>query len=386
MGSIGWYIFRTAFGAFLVVLGSLTPIIWITQALREIDLITTQGQSVLMFLGITSLVVPSLVFIIAPVALVIAVAHVINKLGTDSEIVIMNAAGMSPWRVFRAFLATGLAVTVLMATISAYVGPKSLRELRQWMTQARANLVANVMQPGRFTQVEGGLTVHIRERLPNGMLAGIVVDDSRSQKERVTIIAEHGEILQNESGTFLVLESGNMQRHEAGQRDPAIVQFERYGFDMSRFTGANQPVKYTIRERYLWELAFPAPDDPLLKSDPAQFRAEFHDRISGPLYPIAFVVIVYVYLGAPQTNRQSRALSLVTALALVTAVRLIGFASGAFGIKMPAALSMQYIAILAVLAFGAFAISRGRVLEPPEFATRMAGLITRLMTRRVAPA
>ena len=61
MGSIGWYIFRTAFGAFLVVLGSLTPVIWITQALREIDLITTQGQSVLVFLGITSLVVPSLV-------------------------------------------------------------------------------------------------------------------------------------------------------------------------------------------------------------------------------------------------------------------------------------------------------------------------------------
>ena len=37
MGSIGAYIFRTTFGAFLVVLVSLTAVIWVTQALHDID-------------------------------------------------------------------------------------------------------------------------------------------------------------------------------------------------------------------------------------------------------------------------------------------------------------------------------------------------------------
>ena len=46
MGSIGRYIFRTTFGAFLVVLLSLTAVIWVTQALRDIDLMTNQGQTV----------------------------------------------------------------------------------------------------------------------------------------------------------------------------------------------------------------------------------------------------------------------------------------------------------------------------------------------------
>ena len=35
MGSISRYIFRTTFGAFLVVLVSLTAVIWVTQALRD---------------------------------------------------------------------------------------------------------------------------------------------------------------------------------------------------------------------------------------------------------------------------------------------------------------------------------------------------------------
>ena len=105
MGSIGRYIFRTTFGAFLVVLVSLTAVIWVTQALRDIDLMTNQGQTILVFVGITGLIIPLLILVIAPIALVIAVAHMLNKLGTDSEIIVMNAAGMSPWRLFRPFLA-----------------------------------------------------------------------------------------------------------------------------------------------------------------------------------------------------------------------------------------------------------------------------------------
>ena len=69
---------------------------WITQALRDIDLMTNQGQSVFVFVGITSLIIPLLLMIIAPLALMIAVAYVLNKLGNDSELIVMNSAGMPP--------------------------------------------------------------------------------------------------------------------------------------------------------------------------------------------------------------------------------------------------------------------------------------------------
>ena len=74
MGSISRYIFRTTFGAFLVVLVGLTSIIWVTQALRDIDLLTNQRQTIFTFIGITGLIVPLLVLVIAPIALTIAVA------------------------------------------------------------------------------------------------------------------------------------------------------------------------------------------------------------------------------------------------------------------------------------------------------------------------
>ena len=100
MGSIGRYMFRATMGAFLITLVSLT-VIWFTQAMRDFDLITSQRQTLLVFVGITGMIVPLLVMMIAPIALVMAAAHVLNKLSSDSEIIVMNAAGVSPWRLLR---------------------------------------------------------------------------------------------------------------------------------------------------------------------------------------------------------------------------------------------------------------------------------------------
>src|SRR5262245_58491475 len=219
MGSIGRYIFRTTLGAFLVICASVTALMWITQAMRDIDLMTNQGQSIFVFIGITGLIIPMLVAIIAPIALMIAVAHVLNKLGNDSELIVMNAAGMAPWHVFRPFLILGILVSLVVAWISFYLSPLSLQELRRWATQVRAEIVTSNVQPGRFTIVDGKLTLHIRMREPNGQLLGIMVDDQRDPKERGTIFAERGDFLSSEQGTFLLLANGAVHRHEAGKQD-----------------------------------------------------------------------------------------------------------------------------------------------------------------------
>jgi lipopolysaccharide export system permease protein len=384
MGSINRYIFRTTLGAFLVALISLTTVIWVTQALRDIDIVTNQGQTILVFVGITGLLIPLLVLVIAPIALLIAVAHVLNKMSNDSEIIVMNAAGMSPWILFRAFMAAAIVVSLLVGAISAYFAPKGLRMLRDWVTEVRANVVSTIVQPGRFRAIEAGVTIHIRERRPNGQLAGIFLDDRRNPNERITVLAEIGELLDNSSGTFLVLQKGVVQRYEATQRDPAMVAFDRYAFDLSQFAGGAQAVKYSIRERYLWQLLFPDPKDQFYIEQPDQFRAELHDRLIAPFYPIAFVVIAYAYLGAPRTTRQSRTLSMVAAIGGVALLRLIGFVSTVFGAAVPWMLALQYLAMATAIGVGLYVIRRGLILEPPAFITDWLATLTERLNQRFA--
>src|ERR1700709_1280436 len=171
MGSIDKYIFRPTLASFALVLVSLTGVIWITQALRGIDLMTSQGQTIITFLGITSLVIPALVLIIAPIALMIAVSHTLNKLATDSEIIVMNAAGFSPFRLFRPFFYATIVVAILVGFIATYLPPAAIRRFNKWDAEITADILTNILQPGRFAQLDQNLTIRIRDRLPGGLLA-----------------------------------------------------------------------------------------------------------------------------------------------------------------------------------------------------------------------
>ena len=364
MGSIDKYIFRTTLASFALVLVSLTGVIWITQALRGIDLMTSQGQTIVTFLGLTSLVIPALVLIIAPIALMIAISHTLNKLATDSEIIVMNAAGFSPIRLFRPFAYATVVVALLVAFIAAYLAPDGMRRIKQWDAEITADVLTNVLQPGRFAQLDQNLTIRIRERQPGGLLVGIFIDDRRDPKERVSIVADHGTVVKSGDGSFLVLEDGNLQRFEVGKREPALVAFGRYAFDMSKFS-QHGDVALGIRERYIWELLSPNPDDAMYKALPGQFRAELHDRFLSPIYPFAFAALTFAFLGAPRTTRQSRNFSIGGSILAVFGLRMAGFACSVMTVKTPTAAIVQYGLTLAAIGVGLWIIVGGLVIEPP---------------------
>jgi len=112
-------------------------------------------------------------------------------------------------------------------------------------------------------------------------------------------LLEAGGLLDNDNGTFLVLQKGIVQRHELKERDPAMVVFDRYAFDLSQFAGGSQAVKYSIRERYLWQLLFPDPKDPFYIEQPGQFRAELHDLVADEEQ------VVGLHTGTGQRNGQT---------------------------------------------------------------------------------
>jgi lipopolysaccharide export system permease protein len=384
MGSIGRYIFRTTIGAFVIICTSLTIVLWFTQAIREFDLITSQRQSVFVFVGMTGLLIPLLVMMIAPISFAIAAAHSLNKFSTDSEIIVMNAAGVSPWRLLQPLVAAALVVSILVGFIAAYLSPLSLRKLRDWGAEVRADILTNIVQPGRFTTIGGNLTFHIADRRPNGLLIGIFVDDGRDPKEHATYLAEEGETVKNETGSFLVLERGSIQRREAGQRDPRIVTFDRYAFDLSKFTAGPTNITYSAHEKFIWELFSPPTDDPTYALQKDQYRSEVFDRLAGPLYPLTFVVLAYIFLGPPQTTRQSRTLAMFGLVGAVAVLRLIGFISVIVGVRVPSLLALQYIALLGALAIGLWQTSRGKAIEPAGVLSKIASVIGQRIAQATA--
>src|SRR5262245_36593677 len=304
-GTLSRYVFWQVAGALLLILVSLTTVVWIGVALRQLELMTSQGQDVARFLVMTTLATPGLLALIAPIALLIACIHVLNRLSGDSELIVMTAGGAPVWALLKPLGLLALLVAVGVSAVNHLAGPWSQRLLREYTILVRADLISQVIQPWRFTEPEPKLTIHIRNRNKNGDLLGLLLHDARDPKQVASYLAERAQILKQAGGAFLRMEKGHIISMAEGDKAPRIIAFTEYIIDLNQLEqrpDLSQIVR-PPRERYTTELIRLAPDDPLGKQNPGRVASDLHERFSSPLYAFAFVFIVLAFAGSAPTTR-----------------------------------------------------------------------------------
>jgi lipopolysaccharide export system permease protein len=370
------YVFRQAAGAVALIMASLTGVVWIAIALRQLNLVTTQGQDSWLFLKMTLLALPNLMALVAPVALLVAAMHVLNRLNGDSELIVMTAGGATPWAVARPLLALALLVSFAVTLVNHVGMPWSLRQLRAYVVQVRTDLISQVIQPGRFSAPETNLTFHIHDRDRTGTLLGLVMHDGRDEKLASTYLAERGQIVKQDESAFLLMEKGHILRRSQNGDPVQMIAFDRYIVDLARFEPKEGGIDLKPRQRYFGELVAPEPDDPIAKRQPGLLRAELHERLSSPLYPFAFVLIAVAFIGHARTTRQNRIQSIVVAFLVAAGIRLGGFA-GTNVVALQASAIWIVYAIPAGASLGAIAMMASRRrLRPPSRAALLAGTVS----------
>ena len=333
MSVVERYVLRTATLGFLAALGVLTAVIWLTQALKEFDLLTLKGQSLVIFLSVTGLAIPSLVMVIAPVALFIGILYTLNQLSGDSELIVMNAAGLSPARLMRPFAWLTLAAALLVGTMSLDTVPWGFHTLRDLVTHVRADFITRIIRAGEFTNLDQGFVFHYRERGPDGSLLGIFIQDRRDPTHIATYLAESGSTETVGAENYLALQNGSLQREDAHSANAAIVVFKSYKLDLTQFAEQAGAVAYRPRERSTPDLFATKPTD----LEAGRIRAELLDRFTNPLYALTFGMIAFAALARPRTTRQGRAGPMVGAIVVVLLIRIGGFGATNLAVRWPAA-------------------------------------------------
>src|SRR4029079_2530822 len=112
MTLFGRYMFRQVANAFIVILLTLTIVVWLATALKELNLITSRGQVIVLFLQMTLLSLPSLMALIAPNAMLMAALYTLDRMNGDSELIVMTASGATVWRTGTPLLAMAALVTL----------------------------------------------------------------------------------------------------------------------------------------------------------------------------------------------------------------------------------------------------------------------------------
>ncbi|WP_072391180.1 LPS export ABC transporter permease LptF [Hyphomicrobium sp. CS1GBMeth3] len=312
------YVFGQSGSALILVLLSLTGVVWISLALRELNVVTSSGQSALTLVKMTTLGLPSFIAVITPFALLITTIHTLNRLNGDSEIIVLTASGATAWTIVKPLAALAAVVMIGITFVNHIAAPWSYRELREIILQVRTDLLTQVIQPGRFSSPERGLTFHIRERTLDGTLHGLVMHDARKDNEVQSYLADKGVLVEDNGGAYLFMMDGHILRRNGGLSEPTqIIAFDKYAVDLDSFERRVQEgaTQLRPRERYFGELVegmSEAPEEDAEKGkrakddNPGKMRAELHERFSSALYPLAFVLMAVAMVGQAQSTRQNR--------------------------------------------------------------------------------
>ncbi|MGI9421540.1 MAG: LPS export ABC transporter permease LptF [Geminicoccaceae bacterium] len=334
--------------------------VWLSQSLRFVDLIVNKGLPLTTFLYLTALLFPSLLLVIMPFALFCGVLFAYHRLTTESELVVMQAIGLSNLQLAMPGLILGLLVTGVSYVNSLYAMPTAFRSFKDLQYQVSRDFSHLLLQPGVFNAPIPDLTVYVREATEEGELAGIVVHDERDKSLPVTMMAEQGVLVQGENGPLFVLENGN--RQEADLSDPAarelsVLHFDSYTLDLAATARPPEDRHRKPKELYIHELFDPS-EPGLSEQQRTERLVEGHKRLTWPLNAFVFALIGITILLTRKHDRQGPWRGMLLAVITVILLQALSTAAASIAERTPALVPLLYlvpsapIAICVALLFG----------------------------------
>ncbi len=352
------YILRQLIVVAVLVTLTLTMAIWLTQSLRFVELIINRGLSLDSYLYLTVLLLPSFLSLMLPISLFTSVLFTYNKLITDSELVVLRAAGLGPMQLARPAIVLATVVVALGYLLSLYLLPWSYRQFKDLEFNVRTDFSAILLKEGTFNNIAQGITVYIRERGADGALMGILIHDNRVPGKAFTLIAESGALAMSEQGPRVVLGAGNRQQIDENGK-LTMLYFDRYSVDLGRIGQTQKDRWREPRERYLPELLSPS-NDPNDQAYASRLRAEAHHRLTGPLLGFAFTMISLAALLSGEFNRRGQARRVLAAVALAAVVQTGAIALNNVLVRWPALAPLPYLNAVLTIGLSAWWLFRSR--------------------------
>lgn len=327
----------------------LTLIIWLTQTLRLLDFVINGGAPFRLFGAMLFLTIPRFFEVILPLSLALGVVYSLNKFSSDSELVVMQNSGLSPFNLGKAIIAFALLVATFLFILSGWLTPMANREMDRLRNVVKSDYSLGLLRPGVFNLVSDDTTVYIAERTNLQDLKGVFIHTNNPGEPPTTITAEHGGFITQNGKPLIVVFDGLRQQFNPQTGMVDMLKFERYSLDLSNLMQRIEKMQLDPNERTLTELwGNQNQDTGNIKLD-NRLRAELHTRMSRPFLVLAFTLISLVPFLIGRFNRRGHALRVGIIIAVLIVVQAIHLGASSFAVTSDMGIVLLYGVPLALI-------------------------------------
>ncbi len=364
MKKLNLYIAKQIIIGFLLVSLSLMSIIWLSQSLRFLDMISSDGITIGVFIEMTSLLMPRIYTILAPISLFAAILFVYNRMLADQELVVMKSAGISPLQLAKPAFWSGFFLLFFNVWVMNVGIPKAENAFNDLEWKVKNNISHLMFREGEFTNIQKQkqLTIFIAKHEDDGSVSGIMINDERNPIRHSTTTAEKGIIIQTATGPRIVLINGTRQEINRKNGQFSSVSFERYSVDFG-LKGTRARRKDSVRVRSFHDLIDSLNDASLSKAEQRKWFVEGNKRITTPLLALVYSLIACTGLLISNFNRRGQSKTLFISLGSVVLIQAIDLITGNLAAKNLYWLSIMYANIILPLTICFILLKKTTILQ-----------------------
>jgi len=315
------YVLRELGVPLAISVGVFTFFLVIDRVYQMTDLVITKQVPFRLVLYLLVFLIPPLLTLTLPVALLLAVLISCGRLTGDFEVAALKAAGVSPLRLLRPFLEAGVAVSLLVAWLTLVVNPWAAAAFQAHLFDILQSRAVTGIQERTFNTAFAPIVLYVQEVSPSQVaLRGVLASDERDLSLSRIIVAREGRLLADQETRRVTLRFIDGSINETDAADPRRFRDTLFSiYDMNvRLTpsgaSSGQDTK-PEREMSLARLVGTARGLAADGAKAAPYRVELHKRFAYPVAALIFVLIAFP-LGI-QSQRGGRAVALASGFAVM---------------------------------------------------------------------
>jgi len=283
--------------------------------------------------------------LVVPFALALGVVLGLGRLYRDSEMTVMTACGVGPWRIYKPLLGFGVLVAAVLAWLALYLSPEVQGLSYRLEKDAEQQADLKALGAGRFNEIQNGQLTFYAERLSVDKQSMenlfIVFAGRRDATQPPQVLSAKSAYRKRDPDSgddFLVLVNGYRYEGRPGEAAYRIMRFDEYGVRID-LPGAGM----------VTEKRASTPTSVLLLSDDPEDAAELQWRLALPLSVIALLLLaVPLCKSSPRQGRYGRLVLAV--LLFVLYYNLLGTAKVWVGNGvLPPAIGLWWVPLLPVM-------------------------------------
>jgi lipopolysaccharide export LptBFGC system permease protein LptF len=282
---LGYYFIQEFLKNYLSILLAFGLIIWITQAVRLLDLIGEEGNSIKTYFLYILSIMPKFFSRISLIIFFISFVVTISKFEDHNELRALWFSGLEKKKFINYLIRSSIILIVILVIVRCFIVPYFSNYSRYLLLNTGVGAIGPLLKQNNFNNPLKKITIYVGKKNQINELEDIILFEDGPEIKK-TIIAKLGVVINENNKNLLVLVDGSIQE-ERKDKKISILDFDKTTLDLSQYNKKTVDY-YKFNEMFFFELL-----QKINKKDDQLSNAvgELNDRIIMPLFIPSLVLL-----------------------------------------------------------------------------------------------